>query len=334
MTLAPAVTAAPVDADRDARTVRVQRLNAASLRKVIDPDLDLPGEVGPGAVLPRELLTVAGLDLDLTDEQWATLSREELASVLDAGVRFESLLLAGFGRQLAYTPDLVDPRVVYALHELGEETRHSRLFIRVIEQIQPAARNPFTRGLLRRVDRFFTGLALRHEALFMVMILTGEEGPDLLQARSVEHPDTDPFVREVNRYHRAEEARHLAYGRLRIGELWADAPVVERWIIRHVAPVVTANVFDGLVHPGVYETVGLPGLEDVERGPPHPRAHPPAALRCSAPSAPRSPRPARSAAAACPPGPGARCAASTRTALPSDPGSLHRRRAWSAHSVQ
>jgi hypothetical protein len=259
MTIAPAAPPAPVDADRDARTARVQRLNTASLRKVIDPDLDLPGEVGPGAVLPRELLTVAGLDLELSDEQWATLSREELASVLDAGVRFESLLLAGFGRQLAYTPDLVDPRVVYALHELGEETRHSRLFIRVIEQIRPAARNPFTRGLLRRVDRFLTGIALRHEALFMVMILTGEEGPDLLQARSVEHPDTDPFVREVNRYHRAEEARHLAYGRLRIGELWADAPRLERWVIRHVAPVVTANVFDGLVHPGVYETVGLPG---------------------------------------------------------------------------
>jgi hypothetical protein len=263
MTIAPPPATrtpdAPPTGDHDARTRRVQRLNVASLRKVVDPDLDLPGEVGPGAVLPRELLSVAGLDLELTDEQWATLSREELASVLDAGVRFESLLLAGFGRQLAYTHDLVDERVVYALHELGEETRHSRLFIRVLGQLEPAARNPFTRGLLRRLDRFVTGLALRHDALFMVMILTGEEGPDLLQARSVEHPDTDPFVREVNRYHRAEEARHLAFGRLRIGELWAEAPRAERWFIRHLAPVVTASVFDSLVHPGVYETVGLPG---------------------------------------------------------------------------
>lgn len=263
MTIAPeaptAEPSAPADDDRAAHTRRIERLNTASLRKVIDPDLDLPGEVGPGAVLPRELLSLHGLGVELTDEQWVTLSREEMGSILDAGVRFESLLMAAFGRQLAYTRDLVDPRVTYALHELGEETRHSRMFLRLLGQLQPKARNPFVHGLYVRLDRWVTGKVLDREALFMVMILTGEEGPDLLQAKAVDHPGTDPFVREVNRYHRAEEARHLAYGRVMIDELWPVAPRSEKFVIRHVAPFVTAGIFDGLVHPGVYETVGLPG---------------------------------------------------------------------------
>jgi hypothetical protein len=70
---------------------KVNRLIRASARKVIDPDLDIPGEIGPGQVLPDELLTIHGLDVALTAEQRARLSREEIASILDMGIRFESV---------------------------------------------------------------------------------------------------------------------------------------------------------------------------------------------------------------------------------------------------
>jgi hypothetical protein len=149
-------------------------------------------------VLPRELLSVADLDLVLTDEQWAVLSREELASILDAGVRFESVLMAGFGFMLAWQKDLVDPRVTYVLHELGEETRHSRLFVRVIEQLSPTAVNPFTGGIYSRLDHYITARAITRKALFCVLVLTGEEAPDLIQKKSSEHPDTDPYVRATS----------------------------------------------------------------------------------------------------------------------------------------
>ena len=119
--------------------------------------------MGPGQVLPRELLSVADLDLDLSEEQWATLSREELAAILDAGVRFESTLMAGFGLMIARLKDLVDPRTTYILHELGEETRHSRLFLRVIEQVAPTARNPFTTGIFPLIDRYLAGTLLNHK---------------------------------------------------------------------------------------------------------------------------------------------------------------------------
>src|SRR5204863_5997293 len=121
---------------------RIDRLSTASLKKIIEPDVDLPGHVGPGQILPDDLLSVAGLDLDLTAEQRAILSREEVASITAAGIRFESVLAAGFSMQIVRRRDLTDPEVTYILHELGEETRHSRLFIRLLSQLQPRARNP------------------------------------------------------------------------------------------------------------------------------------------------------------------------------------------------
>ncbi len=252
------LTHTPPPSDTTRSTAKIVRLNKASARRIIEPDTDVPGQVGDGEVLPRHLLSVAGLDLELTDEQWAKLSREEMASILDAGVRFESLLMANFGVSLAYRRDLTDPRVEYMLHEVGEETRHSRLFIRVLGQLRPTATNPFTSRVYAAIDRRITGWAVRHDAVFMMMVLFGEEGPDLLQKLAVDDPATDPFVREVNRYHRAEEARHLAYGRTVLGELFAEASSFERFVIRHLGPLAGGGVFDALVHPGVYATIGLP----------------------------------------------------------------------------
>src|SRR5947208_9668394 len=104
---------------------RIDRLSTASLKRVIEPDVEVPGEVGSGQLLPDELLSVAGLDLGLTPEQRAVLSREEIGSITSEGIRFESILAAGFSLQIVGTHDLTDPQVTYILHELGEETRHS-----------------------------------------------------------------------------------------------------------------------------------------------------------------------------------------------------------------
>lgn len=80
-----------------------------------------------------------------------------------------------------------------------------------------------------------------------------------MQKRAAEHPDTDPFIRQVNRYHRQEEARHLSYARTILPELWDRAGLFDRYLVRRVAPLIIGGMFDMLVHPGVYETVGLPG---------------------------------------------------------------------------
>lgn len=245
-------------------TTRIERLNTAAARRVIEPDADLPGSLGPGRVLPDELLSIHGLDLDLTEEQRIRLGREELAATLRSGILFEAILEAGFAMQIARCDDVTDPRITFLLHEIGEETRHQRIFQRLVQQLEPTA----VRRQIGLVDRALEAvgphLIISLPALFHTLVLAGEEIPDLLQKRSVEHPDTDPFLAEVNRYHRAEEARHLSYARAVLPEVWDGANIADRVAVRHVAPWVVKDMFRYLIGPGVYETVGLPGRETWE----------------------------------------------------------------------
>ena len=237
---------------------RAERLSAASLRRVVDPDLDLPGRVGRGRLLPDELLSVAGLDLGLTEQQRVALGREEVAAIMDAGVRFEAVLMAGFAMTVLRHEDLGDPRVTYMLHEVGEETRHSRAFVRVVGQVAPKARNPLMGRAVQALDRATLPILLNLPAFFVVMVLSGEEIPDLFQKLASEHPDTDPHLAEVARYHRMEEARHLGFARAVLPELWREAGPVQRFLVRRVAPAAITSLFTTIVHPGVYAVVGLP----------------------------------------------------------------------------
>ncbi len=239
---------------------RIERLNRAALRGAVEPSADLQGRVRAGQVLADELLSTHGLDVELTRDQRARLSREEVAAVLDLGIRFEALLMAGFCLNLATSGELKDPRTRFALQEVGEETRHSQLFLRVIEQLQPATRNPLiAQGRLGRwVEKRADFAIIRRPALFNTLVLAGEEIPDLIQKLAGEHPDTDPFLAAVNRYHRREEARHLSYARLRVPEVWHDATFGDRYAVRHLAPSIIYLLCHLFVHPGVYQTVGLP----------------------------------------------------------------------------
>lgn len=241
-------------------TERIQRLSRASLSRVIEPDVDLPGRLGPGAVIAPDLLSVAGLDLALSAHDQAVLSREEVAAIVEAGLRFEAVLLSGFALAMATAPTrvLTDARTVYALHEMGEETRHSRMFCRVLDQLGASAKSPLDHALVWRLLRLGALALIWRPALLDVLVLAGEEIPDLMQRLAAEHPGTDPFLVSVARYHRQEEARHLAYARTVLSEHWASTTRSDRFAVRHVAPWLIWAMFDFLVHPGVYRVVGLP----------------------------------------------------------------------------
>ncbi len=239
---------------------RIGKLNTASTRRVINPDTEITGHVGPGQLVADELLTTAGLDLDLTPDQKAKLSREEVASITDAGIRFEAVLTAGFALQIATTSgSITDPRIEYLLHEIGEESRHSRLFARLHTQLESTATNPLTGRVLNFVMNRGVRRIITLPSLLYTLVLAGEEIPDLVQKKTSEHPDTDPFLRDVNKYHRMEEARHLSFARAVLPEIWAEASLAEKVAVRRVAPFVIKGMFETLVHPGVYTAVGLPG---------------------------------------------------------------------------
>jgi hypothetical protein len=238
---------------------RIERLSAISVRRVLEPDTEVVGAVGSGQVLPDDLLSVRDLDVDLTVEQRRRLAAEEVGAVTDEGIRFEAILTAGFALQIQAAADLQSPWVTYALHELGEETRHSRLFVRLLSQLQPRASNPFNRGVLGAIKRRVVKSMITRPPLFYTLVLAGEEIPDLHQKWSSEHPDTDPFLAAVNRYHRQEEARHVSFARARLPEVVRAAPRRQRAEVRWLAPLIIQAQLEGLFHPGIYSAVGLPG---------------------------------------------------------------------------
>jgi hypothetical protein len=245
---------------RPATDERIARLSTASVRKVLEPEeLFDWASLGDGQLVGDELLTTSGLDLELSAETKARLSREEVAAMLEMGIRFEAVLNAGFALRVAESHDVVDPRIGYMLHEIAEETRHQRAFIRLIEELQPTAVNPVSGGVVERFLQFNIRRFIKMPAFLLVLVLAGEEIPDLLQKLAAEHPDTNELLRSLNRYHRQEEARHLSFARATLPELYPRTGRLERWRIRHFAPVVIRLLFHMFVHPGVYAAVGLPG---------------------------------------------------------------------------
>jgi P-aminobenzoate N-oxygenase AurF len=250
-----ATTAIALDRDE-----RISRLSTASVRRVLEPEeLFDWSSLGTGQVIGDALLTTRGLELELDADTRARLSREEVAAMLQMGIRFEAILNSGFSLQIADAPDVRDPRITYMLHEIAEETRHQRAFIRLVEHLEPRGRNPIAGTIVERVIQFQVRRYLSMPALLLVLVLAGEEIPDLLQKMAAEHPDTDPLVSAVNRYHRQEESRHLSFARATMPELYARAGRFERLQIRLVAPLVIRGLFEMFVHPGVYAAVGLPG---------------------------------------------------------------------------
>ena len=239
---------------------RIVRLNSVSEKRLIDPEVALTGSITKDQVIPDRLLSICDLDLDLTEEQKQVLAREEVGSMLKMGIRFEAILMAGFALAVAKTDNFTDPRIVYLLHEMGEETRHSRVFIRLLGQLETKAVEPF-RGrfqeeVFKRVIRY---LVTRPAPLFS-MVVAGEEIPDLVNRMIGEDPESDPYLAAVNRYHRQEEARHLAYARIVLPDLWRSATPYQRYFINSIAPILVWTMFTTLVHPGVYERIGLPAM--------------------------------------------------------------------------
>lgn len=243
-------------------TSTIRRLCDVSVRRSVEPDQAFAwGTLGAGSPIGDDLLSIAGLDVVLDPAARARLSRAEVASMLAAGIRFESSLDAILSHWIADASDLTDPSLPYMLHEISEETRHQRAFLRLLDELDATTPNPLERGVAARVRAHTMKVARRERAFFCVLLLAGEEIPDHFQKLAADHPDTDPLLAAVNRYHRAEEARHLAFARLLLADSWPGAGVKQRARVRYVAPRLIGLLFDSMVHPGVYAVAGLPGFQ-------------------------------------------------------------------------
>ena len=218
---------------------RVRKLSTASERRVIDPDRDVPGDVGlrpaPARRAPERGRPRASISPRISGprchvKRWVDhRSRDPLRS----GAR---------GRlRPADRPEHEPARSPHhlLLHEIGEETRHQRLFLRMLEQMQPNAKNPFVNRVTRCLER------LRHPADHLAcrpcctcLVLGGEEIPDLFQKLASEHPDTDPFIKRGEQVppHGGSPAPVVRPGEAARG--LGEGESIDRLAVRFVAPII------------------------------------------------------------------------------------------------
>jgi hypothetical protein len=233
------------------------RLLKASVQHSYDPavDIDWEAPLEKGMYfMPPERSTLYGTDLweKLSEEQRIELTKHEVASIASVGLWFELILMQFLVREI-YDQDPLTRHVQYGLTEIGDETRHSIMFARMIEKFGCPAYGP---GKLRhyRGRLFKTGFS---GASFWAAILVAEETLDTLQRETMQDERVQPLVRMVNRIHVVEEARHVRYAREEVARLMDGMSPVMREYHRGMFGFSALQIVGALVNPKVYAAVGI-----------------------------------------------------------------------------
>jgi hypothetical protein len=240
--------------DRETTAVK---LLAASVKHSFDPQVDLDWDAPwqPGAYFaPPTASSLYGTPLwdGMSESHRVELTRCEVANNLGFGIWVETLFVQMLARHsLGFDPRSAHLR--YALTEIGDETRHSTMFSRLLVKLD---RGPYTYNI---VDRTAADLlrAFSSEPLAFVAVLFVEEIFDALQRIGMRDPSVQPLCREAFRIHVVEEARHMRFAR---DELFRVIPRLPRVRREGLALAVAAGI--GLVErswrtPAMYAEAGL-----------------------------------------------------------------------------
>jgi hypothetical protein len=233
------------------------RLLRSTAARGYDPEVDVdwsaPLEDGKKYVLTqRSSLFGTRLYDELSPEQRIELGKHEIVSVAATGIFLESVLMRMLTK-LAYWGDPVTRETQYVLAELGEETRHTTMFGRMIERLGTPRYGP-PRPILR-LGWLLTALA-RGPSLWGA-ILIGEEIVDRLQREIVNDPSIQPLIRMVSRIHIVEEARHVGFARAELVASVARMPRYARPYHRFMLARTAFIVSRLMISPQVYKAVGL-----------------------------------------------------------------------------
>ncbi|WP_433249449.1 AurF N-oxygenase family protein [Actinomadura nitritigenes] len=240
-----------------ARDVTAARLLRSSQRSSFTPDREVdwaaPFEDGL-PFMPPEKISLYGTPLwrELDEQRRIVLSKHELASQMAVGIWLELSLMHGFLRAL-YDQDPRTAHAQFALTEVGDETRHSIMFGKLIDKLGTPRY-----GVPRPVHaggRLFN--ALGGGPSMWAVFLLGEEVFDRMQRAGMADERVQPLVRTLNRIHVIEEARHVRYAK---EDLVRNVRGLSRGALeRHrlITAVVGTAIVDFMIDPSVYRCVGI-----------------------------------------------------------------------------
>jgi hypothetical protein len=240
-----------------------ERLLASSARHSFDPDRELdwdaPFEEGKW-FWPPELVSLYGTPLwrRMPEEQRMDLARHEAASLASLGVWFEIILIQLLVRHV-YDKPMTSSHVRYALTEIEDECRHSKMFTRFIQRagVRPYPVSRLHHNLARVLKTVSTT-----PGSFTATLL-GEEILDWMQRLTFPDERIQPLVRGITRIHVVEEARHVRYAREELRRQMAGCPRWEAELTRISSGQAARVMSASFVNPRVYTDVGLDRREAV-----------------------------------------------------------------------
>jgi len=253
------------------REKTAERLLAASAKHSFDPDTELdwdaPFEEGAW-FCPPELVTLYDTPLwrRMPEEQRIALSRHEASSMAAVGVWFETILMQLLLRH-TYDQEPTSGHVRYALTEIADECRHSKMFARFVAKTGTPVYGP------SRVDHAL-GRVLKTISTTpgsFTGTLLAEEILDWMQRLTFPDERVQPLVRGITRIHVVEESRHIRYAREELRRQMTTAPRWEIAFTRLTSAQAARVITRSLVSPEVYAAVGLDPAEALEAARTSPR---------------------------------------------------------------
>jgi hypothetical protein len=247
--------------DRPDPNAVASRLLRSSAKKSYDPavDIDWEAPLDPTKLwVPEHRVSLYGTDLweRMTPEQRVELGKHEACSVASVGLWFEVLLMQRLLKDF-YAEDPTSPRAQFALTEVADECRHSQMFARMVSTAGVEPYGP--RENIRQLGKLFS-VVNRGPAAY-ASILVAEEVLDRLQREQANDENVQPLMRQVNRIHILEEARHVSFARDEVTRGIAALSRAELYYQRWICAYTSMFVVRSLINPKVYTAVGIDPAE-------------------------------------------------------------------------
>jgi hypothetical protein len=249
-----APTAEHRTADRHATA---ERLLKSSAKKSYDPAVDIDWDaplVEGGIWVPEHRVSLYGTELweRMTPEQRVELGKHEACSVASVGLWFEVLLMQRLLKDF-YAEDPTTPRAQYALTEVADECRHSQMFARMVRTAGVEPYGP--QESIRQLGKLFSVVSWGPAAYGAILV--AEEVLDRLQREQANDERIQPLMRQVNRIHIMEEARHVSFARDEVTRGMAQLSRTEKAYQQFIIAYISMFVVRSLINPKVYASVGI-----------------------------------------------------------------------------
>lgn len=235
------------------------RLSALSIAQYTNPYQLFSWPAHAAADWPamsEELLPLSGHPVlaTLTDEQRWRLALLEAVNFFSLNIAGERELMTGLAQRIyrGRAPYLSG----YLQHFLQEENAHTVVFSRFCLDYG---------GMIyagRQLEFPRTYAVGEEEFLFFARVLVFEEIAQYYNQRIAGDDNVWKLARQINEYHASDEARHIAFGRVLLDEMWDRSS--QQWSedqqkqIGEYLHRYMSTVLRSYVNPDVYHSLGLP----------------------------------------------------------------------------